>query len=166
MLLRWNRSDVVPPEPAPWGQTLRFHSHSWRAPPLPSLTACLFFLSSHYHSAFFWKASLTNYDSWLKKLSPFTPFWQTVYGHEMTNFILLWLQLSFSCLFVSSGDGSSMAYFTEIICLPKPFTSFDGFYVMSTMWCCMLISFIFCAFSFHISTEGIWSFLIIILVLS
>lgn len=130
MLLRWNRSDVVPPDPAPWGPTLRFHSHSWRAPPLPSLTACLFFLSSHYHSAFFWKASLTNYDSWLKKLSPFTPFWRTVYGHEMTNFILLWLQLSFICLFVSSGDGSSMAYFTK----KKFVCQSPSHHLMAFMW--------------------------------
>lgn len=70
----------------------------------------------------------------------------------------------FFCLFVSSGDGSSMAYFTKLICVPKPFTSFDGFYVTSTVWCRMLISIIFCAFCFHFSTEGIWSFFIIILV--
>lgn len=155
MLLRWNRSDVVPPDPAPWGSTLRFHSHSWRAPPLPSLAACLFFLSSHYHSAF-----LKDLVNKLWQLAKEALAVHTISANSLgARYDKLYCAVTFcdnfllfvcTLLFVSSGDGLSMAYFTEIICLPKPILSFNGFNVIYGM---IYFIFLTCDFSYHICSN-------------
>lgn len=78
------------------GTVLSPSGHSW--PPSSTskpwhFSCSHFLLSSHYHSPF-WKATLTNYDSWLEKRRLFTPNSSKAQYNQTLFYCLLWLILS------------------------------------------------------------------------
>lgn len=134
MLLHWNRSDVGPRTPRGPCSLLQVTHDPPTSKPW-HFSCSHFFLSSHYHSRF-WKATLTNYDSWLEKPRLFTPnsskaqYNQTFFH---CNFIL------FVCygLLMSSADSWWMEHSRETMCLPKVIQSHCDYNnpEIIAMWC-------------------------------